>query len=190
MANFTQKAIKESLLKLLNEKPLNKITVKDIVEDCGINRNSFYYHFTDIPSLITEIIRDESKRIIEEYPTIESMDKALEVALEFALKYRKACLHIFKSVNRDFLENELLKICDYTIRTYFQTVHFDLAQSLSPEDRELFIKLFVADSFGIITIWLMNDMNSDILNDFKRLSKIRSGVDEQIVKQLSMNKLD
>ena len=46
MPNFTQKAIKESFIKLLNEKPLHQITVKDIVEDCGVNRNTFYYHFT------------------------------------------------------------------------------------------------------------------------------------------------
>ena len=45
MANFTRKAIKEAFLKLLNQRPLSQITVKDIVEDCGINRNSFYYHF-------------------------------------------------------------------------------------------------------------------------------------------------
>ena len=52
MPNFTKKAIKDSMKKLLNERPLNQITVKDIVEDCGINRNSFYYHFEDMPSLI------------------------------------------------------------------------------------------------------------------------------------------
>ena len=51
MANFTKNAIKASCLKLLNERPISKITVKDIVEDCGINRNSFYYHFQDIPAL-------------------------------------------------------------------------------------------------------------------------------------------
>ena len=42
MAQFTQKAIVESLIKLLNERPLDKITIKDIVEECGINRNTFY----------------------------------------------------------------------------------------------------------------------------------------------------
>lgn len=35
MANFTKKAIRDSLVKLLNEKPLSKITVRDIVDDCG-----------------------------------------------------------------------------------------------------------------------------------------------------------
>ena len=56
MANFTKQAIKAAFLELLDEKPLNKISVRDIVERCGINRNSFYYHFQDIPSLLGEII--------------------------------------------------------------------------------------------------------------------------------------
>ena len=42
MASFTRKAIMEAFLGLLEERPLSKITVKDIVEACGINRNPFY----------------------------------------------------------------------------------------------------------------------------------------------------
>ena len=62
MANLTEKAIKASALKLLNEKPINQITIKDIVEDCGINRNSFYYHFRDLPSLIEEMVMEQALR--------------------------------------------------------------------------------------------------------------------------------
>ena len=40
MAQFTKKAIVEAFLKLLNEKPLDKITVKEIVDNCGINPNT------------------------------------------------------------------------------------------------------------------------------------------------------
>ena len=65
MANFTKKAIKESFIKLLNERPMNKISVKDIVEDCGINRNSFYYHFQDIPALLEEIVTENTVEIIK-----------------------------------------------------------------------------------------------------------------------------
>ena len=70
MANFTKQAIKAAFLELLDEKPLNKISVRDIVERCGINRNSFYYHFQDIPSLLGEIDvykrQEEARRIINE----------------------------------------------------------------------------------------------------------------------------
>ena len=67
MANFTKKAIKESFISLLEEMPLSAITVKTIVEACGINRNSFYYHFQDIPTLLDEIIKEDAETIIRRY---------------------------------------------------------------------------------------------------------------------------
>ena len=48
MSQFTKKAIVETFLELLKEHSLDKITVKDIVEKCGINRNTFYYYYQDI----------------------------------------------------------------------------------------------------------------------------------------------
>ena len=56
MANFTKQAIKAAFLELLDEKPLNKISVRDIVERCGINRNSFYYHYASLPELADSAI--------------------------------------------------------------------------------------------------------------------------------------
>lgn len=50
MAKFTQQAIMYSMFKLLQDKPLDKITVKDICEMCEINRNTFYYYYSDISS--------------------------------------------------------------------------------------------------------------------------------------------
>ena len=57
MASFTRKAIMDSFMKLVDQRPISKITIKDIVEDCGVNRNTFYYHFADIPALIEAIWR-------------------------------------------------------------------------------------------------------------------------------------
>ena len=52
MPNFTKRAIRDAFLRQLAQRPLNQITVKDIVEECGINRNSFYYHYEGIPALL------------------------------------------------------------------------------------------------------------------------------------------
>ena len=48
MAQMTKRALEASLKNLLLQKPLNKITINDITEDCGISRMTFYYHFKDI----------------------------------------------------------------------------------------------------------------------------------------------
>ena len=65
MPTFTKAAIKATFISLLNKKPLNKITVKEIVEECGINRNSFYYHFDDIPlKRLTDLLRPKPTTIL------------------------------------------------------------------------------------------------------------------------------
>ncbi len=93
MADFTKKAIRNSFLKLLNEKPLKQITVRDIVDDCGVNRNTFYYHFQDIPQLIETIIREDAEQIIADHPTITTVQEYLEAAIGFALNNRNAIMH-------------------------------------------------------------------------------------------------
>ena len=52
MSQVTKRALEASLKNLLLQKPLNKITINDIAEDCGINRMTFYYHFKDIYDLV------------------------------------------------------------------------------------------------------------------------------------------
>ena len=52
MSGFTKEIIAKTFTELLDEKPMSKITVKDIVERCGVNRNTFYYHFKDIPDVV------------------------------------------------------------------------------------------------------------------------------------------
>ena len=52
MSQVTKRALAASLIKLLSQKPLDKVTVKDIIEDCGVNRQTFYYHFKDIYDLV------------------------------------------------------------------------------------------------------------------------------------------
>ena len=77
MTNTTKVAIKESIIRLLNRKPLNKITVKEIVDDCGINRNTFYYHYADISALLEEIFNEQSDQLLR---TVEG--KKLMIVIE------------------------------------------------------------------------------------------------------------
>ena len=91
MANFTKKAIVASFIKLLTERPLSQITVKDIVTDCGVNRNTFYYYFEDIPKLIETVVEEDAATIIQTYPTVENFGDCLEAVRSSRLSW-KPCL--------------------------------------------------------------------------------------------------
>lgn len=57
MAAFTKLVIMRVFENLLSVKPLEKITVKDITDQCGISRNTFYYHYQDIYQVFNGIYR-------------------------------------------------------------------------------------------------------------------------------------
>ena len=111
MSAYTKQAIKNSFLKLLNDRPLNQVTVKAIVEDCGINRNTFYYHFTDIPSLATEIITERADQIIRQYANPDSPEACLNAAVQFMTENRRAVMHMYRSISHDTVAFYLMQIC-------------------------------------------------------------------------------
>ena len=183
MPNFTKKAIKDSFIKLLNERPLSQITVKDIVEDCGINRNTFYYHFDDLPSLLKDIIKEDAENIIEKYPSIDSMEQCFDVAIRFALENRKAVLHMFNSVNRDIYEHYLTDVCNYVTTVYVNTIL--KGKSIKQSDKEIFIRLLQCEFFGQIISWMSDGMKDDVYERFHRLSELCRGIPEEIIRRSS-----
>ena len=178
MANLTEKAIKASALKLLNEKPMNQITVKDIVEDCGINRNSFYYHFRDLPSLIEEMVMEQAEQLIEAYPSITSLEQCLDAALSFAMTNRRAVMHIYNSVSRDIYEQYLWRVCEHAVTTYIDSILGNY--KLTEFDREVIINFYKCACFGLILDWQRGGMKSDLKKQFLRMFEIRKDLIEDI----------
>lgn len=181
MANFTRQAIEAAFLKLLDEKPLNKISVRDIVEECGINRNSFYYHFQDIPSLLGEIITSNVNRLIEDYPSIATLDECFEVAFRFAQKNRNAVMHIYHSVSRDLFENDVMRLCEYAVTTYINTAF--PTHPMAPEDREALIRFIKCLLFGMCIDWISSGMRDEGYRELQRMMRLCQGVPELLLER-------
>ncbi len=181
MPNFTKQAIKASFLKLLAEQPLNKISVRNIVEDCGINRNSFYYHFQDIPALVHEIITDEVNDLIQKYPEISSLDECVSVAFHFAQENRKVVMHIYNSVGRDLYEKSMMTLCEYVVTNYLDTV---FGPGAVPErDRTAIIRFFKCELYGLFSEWIAGGMKDDTISDIHRLSELCRGLSDELIRR-------
>lgn len=185
MPNFTKRAIKESFWKLLNEQPLTQISVREIVEECGINRNSFYYHFQDIPSLIEEIVMDAANALIQQHPSITSIDEGVEAAFRFTLENKKAILHICNSVNRNIYEQYLMRICEYVVTTYFDTV-FE-KDIVSKSNRDIMILFTKCELFGLSIDWINTGMQDDAIEKLKHLLSLCNGLSSEMIKRCKEN---
>ncbi len=173
MSQLTKKAIISSFITLLNQKPLDKITVKDIVEDCGINRKTFYYHFEDIYDLLRYILAQESERFYKERTEDETLEQLINRLADFAFKNKKAMQHIYNSVDRDILEKELFKIVypemtKFVIKRSENTPHKDI-------DVELLSRLFSVTFTGAILHVLRDGIPENHETAVKKISVMLTG---------------
>ena len=156
MSNTTENLIIDTFIALLEKKPLSQITVKDICQASNINRNSFYYHFADLPTLVEYMVLQEADQLIAKYPTMDSLQECLNVTVEFALANRTVAMHLYNSNNTDIFEQ-------YSI----------------------LINYYKGLIYGLISEWMINGMDTDIKDDFRRLIEIYSGIPEEIIRRVT-----
>ena len=181
MANFTQREIKKSFIKLLNERPYNKITVRDIVEDCGINRNSFYYHFQDIPALIESIFIEETDKILHDHPKIESLETITDSLFELAINNKAALLHLFHSANRSMYEQYAMKLCQELVTKFVDSAFPEV--EVDPNIRRICIESFKCMLFGFCIDWSTDNLNPDRLDDLHTLCGLLQKLPEVILSE-------
>ena len=171
--NRTEMAIIDSFWQLLEEKPYNKITVKNIVERCQVNRNTFYYYFQDIPDLLECIIKKDADEIINDHQQCESIEDCINPIIQLSMKKKKAILNIYHSLQRDVFLNELENIAYYFVEKYINIFTEDL--SISQRDKKLLIRFYKSALVGITLDWLEEDMSFDLTESFMRISKLFAG---------------
>lgn len=160
MSQFTKKAIIQTFLQLLNKQSMDKITVKDIVETCGINRNTFYYYYEDIYALIDDIFKMESERIIAEKNQFATWTEELSSMVRIAMDNKKAITHIYYSKSRDVLEKYLFTSMGMIIRNYV-TEHVD-TKDVTPENIDFVCSFFCYSLVGMTLNWIKSGMQGSI----------------------------
>lgn len=173
MAQFTERAIIESFVKLLNERPLDKITIKDIVEDCGINRNTFYYHFSDIPALVEKILESETQKAFAGETGMESWEESFITAAQFALQNKRVVYHIYNSVRREEVERYMNSIAGGVMQRYAETVSG--SYRVKEEDKKLIADFYKSALVGMILDWLNGGMKYDPEQMIRRLGIMLKG---------------
>ena len=92
MSQTTKRALEASLKHLLLQKPLDKITINDIAEDCGINRMTFYYHFKDIYDLVEWSCYEDASKALAGNKTYDTWQQHCDHIRNYANHYQDYAL--------------------------------------------------------------------------------------------------
>lgn len=156
MAKFTRQAIMYSLLKLLQEKSIDKITVKDICELCEINRNTFYYYYSDIYQVLEELLKFETEKSLKEDQKYESFYEDFLKRYHLIIEYKKAVYNLYNSKNRDLILKYFQDITEDFVEKYvYKEVK---GKKLLPEDIKFIIDFYSSSMIGNTLRWMRKGM--------------------------------
>jgi len=158
---------------MLNERPLNKITVKDISLACEINRNTFYYYYTDIYALLSEIFQTELQTVIDEYNDTLSWEESFIMATKFALQNKTAVYHIYNSMQREELVNYIYNVSGNVMIRYVEKVNDGI--SAFSGDIKLIASFYQCALTEMVLQWIASGMKEDPDTVIRRIGKLFDG---------------
>ena len=173
MSQITKRALAASLKNMLLKKPLNKITINDIAEDCGINRMTFYYHFKDIYDLVEWTCEEDAAKALEGKKTYNTWQQGFLNIFYAVLENKPFIMNVYRSVSREQVEIYLYRV---TYDLLIGVVNERSANMSVSEDDKKFIADFYKFAFvGIMLEWIKNDMKADPKQIVERISNLIHG---------------
>lgn len=173
MSQVTKRALEQSLKNLLLKKPLTKITVGDITDDCGINRMTFYYHFKDIYDLVEWSCLEDAKMALEEKKTYDTWQQGLLQIFKAVQENKPFILNVYRCVHREQVEKYLQPLVDQLLLNVINEEAAGI--TVRDEDKQFIAQVYSYMFIGLMLDWIKDDMREDPQQIVEKLSKLIKG---------------
>ena len=170
MCYSTKKKIADCVRQLMKRKEISKITIGDIMEATGMSRQSFYYHFKDIPDVVEFILKKKWDEILEHPQDRASILECMEEMADLVRNNRKVMFNVYRSVKKDTFLFYMNEISNYIIMEYFRknADQFDLDEG----EIRILIQYYKCLFMGFLMEWLDNNLKSDFGEEMRQASRL------------------
>lgn len=173
MSQITKRALARSLKKLLRQRALNKITISDITNDCGINRMTFYYHFKDIYDLVEWMCLEDGRKALEEKNSYETWEQGFLQIFELVRENKTWVLNIYRCVHQEQVERYVKPIVD---RLVLQIIEEEAGTiCIREEDKAFLARIYSYVLIGVMLDWIKEDMQAEPKQIVERLGVLMKG---------------
>lgn len=159
MEKDVKEQIVEAAKSLLMKEKVKKLTVKDIVERCHITRQSFYYHFENLPDLLRWVLKRKKDKLLTESLYKENTEEGLRSLFLLGLNIRPYVEHSLQTNYRDEIES----LIEEQFFDFFMEAaeRRKLYQKYSPKDVKFVAQYHSRAVLGILKNWNVVDDDLD-----------------------------
>lgn len=168
VSDRTRQSLCSSLKALMAEKPLEKITIREITSGCGMNRQAFYYHFADIYDLVRWMFQEEAVALLKQREGVLLWQEGLLQFFRYIKENQIICLCALKSLGRDHLKRFFYaEIYDIIHQTVMDLAH-EINYPKDATEAQFITQFYVVALSGILESYLLGelDMSPETLIQF------------------------
>lgn len=173
MSQMTKRALEASLKKLLLQKPLNKITISDIAEDCGISRMTFYYHFKDIYDLVEWVCVEDAARALAGKKTYDTWQEGFLNIFQAVLDNKPFIMNVYRTVSRERIEQYLNPLIHNLLLGVVEEKSVGLC--VSEADKNFIANFYEYALIGVMLDWINGNMKENPAAIVEHTSKVLRG---------------
>ena len=159
MSQVTKRALEQSLKNLLLKKPLTKITINDITEDCGINRMTFYYHFRDIYDLVEWVCMEDAKKALADNKTYETWQQGFVRIFDAVRENKPFIMNVYRCVSREQVEKYLTPLTDDLLLGVINELSAGMV--VRAEDKAFIAQVYSYAFVGLMLDWIKDEMKQN-----------------------------
>lgn len=182
----TRQALADALKELMAQKPIDKITIHDLTDRCGIRRQNFYYHFEDVYDLMRWMFQEEAVSLLRQHEGTLLWQEGLLQLFQYLDANRAVCRCALKSVGRDtirrFFESDIYTIIHQTVERIGEEISGNSGDITGP-DIDMMTDFYVTALAGIAERWVLGELEQTpeelisfadtLLQDHVRGAKLR-----------------
>lgn len=185
MSQMTKQALEASLKNLLLQKPLNKITINDVAEDCGISRMTFYYHFKDIYDLVEWVCMEDAKQALAGKKSYDTWQEGFINIFQAVQENKPFVMNVYRAVSRERIEQYLNPLIHNLILGVVEEKAKGM--TVNEADRQFIAEFYEHAFLGVMLEWIGGNMKEDPAAIVERTSMVLRG---NIVRALNAFRTD
>lgn len=152
MASGTKDALASALRQMMTVKPIDKVTVKDIVEICGVNRQTFYYHFDDVDDLLEWVFEQDSDRVFPREVVYNRWMEDMLGYFDYLESNSAFTLNVYNSNSRLYMLRYLKARMEACIRSFAEIA--SEGKNIDRQDFEFVVEFYANCAIGFIAQWM------------------------------------
>lgn len=150
----TKKLFAEALKNAMKSKPFSKITVSEIIQSCGVNRKTFYYHFEDIYALLKWMFEEEAIEVVKHFDLLVNYEEAIRFVMNYVDENEYIISCAYDSIGRDEMKRFFYADFMGIITSVIGSAEANFEKKIDPDFKEYVAKFYTEAISGMLIDWV------------------------------------